>query len=77
MSRLSAGGLSTNDQMEQWAKLIRHRQNLVEEKDKMFSKFSTALQGAEAMYHDLQEDVEVLKSNSSEVWERLKIDEQK
>ena len=60
---------------------MKHRQNLVEEKvDKIFkgmSKFSTALQGAEAMFQTLQEDVDVLKSASSEVWERLKTDEQR
>ena len=36
---------------------------------------SIALQGAESVYEDLQGDVEALKSNSTEVWERLKIDE--
>ena len=36
---------------------------------------SIALQGAESVYEDLQGDVEALKTNSDEVWERLKIDE--
>ena len=36
---------------------------------------SIALQGAESVYQDLQGDIEALKSNSAEVWERLKIDE--
>jgi len=73
ISRLSAGGLSANDQTEQWARLMKHWQNVVEEKvDSLFkgmSKISTAIQGAEALYRDLQDDVECLKSNSSEVWE--------
>ena len=36
---------------------------------------SIALQGAESVYEDLQGDIEVLKSNSTEVWQRLKTDE--
>ena len=60
---------------------MKYQQNLVEEKvDKMFkgmSTFSTTLQGAEVMFQNLQEEIDVLKSNSSEVWERLKMDEQR
>ena len=36
---------------------------------------SIALQGAESVYEDLQGDIESLKTNSDEVWERLKSDE--
>lgn len=54
ISRLSAGGLSADDQTEHWAKLIREHQNIVEEKiDNLFkgmSKMSTTMQVAEAMY---------------------------
>jgi hypothetical protein len=54
ISRLSAGGLSAHDQTEHWAKLMRQRQNIVEERiDNLFkgmSKMSTTMQGAEAMY---------------------------
>lgn len=44
---------------------------------KGMSTFSTTLQGAEVMFQNLQEEIDVLKSNSSEVWERLKMDEQR
>lgn len=54
ISRLSAGGLSADDQTEHWAKLMRQRQNIVEERiDNLFkgmSKMSTTMQVAEAMY---------------------------
>jgi len=53
----------------------------VEEKvDKMsegMNTFSTALQEAKVILHTLQEDIDILKPNSSKVWERLKIDEQR
>ena len=38
---------------------------------------SITMQGAESFYKELQGDVEALKSNSSEVWERLKTDERR
>lgn len=44
---------------------------------KGMSTFSTTLQGAEVLFQNLQEEIDVLKSNSSEVWERLKMDEQR
>ena len=53
ISRLSVEGLGNNDQAEQWFKLMKHRQNLVEEKvNKMFegmNTFSTALQEAKVI----------------------------
>ena len=36
---------------------------------------SITLQGAESFYEDLQGDIKALKSNSSEVWQRLRTDE--
>ncbi len=81
ISRLSIEGFGNNDQAEQWFKLMKHRQNLVEEKvDKMsegMSTFSMAIQEAKVILHTLQEDIDILKPNSSKVWERLKIDEQR
>jgi len=81
ISRLSVEDCGSDDRMEQWSKLMKHRQTIVEEKiNKMYegmNKFSTALHGAEAMFQDLREDVDVLKSNTSEVWEKLKMDEQR
>ena len=35
------------------------------------------MQGAESFYKELQGDIEALKSNSSEVWHRLKTDERR
>ena len=66
---------------EQWMKLMKVRQNLVEEKLERFQRgfrtIVTTVQGAESMYKTLQGDIEDLKSNSSEVWQRLKTDEQR
>jgi len=62
VSRLSAGSLNADSQMDQWTKLMRQRQNMTEEKVdsllKGMNKLSTAVQGAEAMYQDLQEKVQ-------------------
>ena len=81
ISRLSVEDCGSDDRGEQWSKLMKHRQTLMEEKmNKMYegmNKFSTALHGAEAMFQELREDVDVLKSNTSEVWEKLKMDEQR
>ena len=81
VSRLSVEGCKSNDQIEQWSKLMKHRQNLVEEKvNKMYegmNKFFIALYGTEAMFQDLEKDIDILKPKSSELWERLKIDEQR
>ena len=38
---------------------------------------TTTVQGAESMYRALQGDVEDLKFNSDEVWQRLMSDEQR
>ena len=66
---------------DQWMKMMKIRQNLVEEKLERFQRgfrtIVTTVQGAESMYRTLQEDVEDLKSNSSEIWQRLKSDEQR
>ena len=64
---------------ESWMTNLKIRQDIYEEQlerlqDNMIS-MSVALQNVEASYRELQEDVESLKSNSSEVWQRLKTDE--
>ena len=51
------------------AQLRRMQENLV--------TMSITMQGAESFYKELQEDIEVLKSNSDEVWSRLKTDERR
>ena len=38
---------------------------------------SIAMQGAESFYRELEGDIEALKSNNSEVWNRLKTDERR
>ena len=38
---------------------------------------NVTMQGAESMYKELQGSVEDLKSNSSEVWQRLETDERR
>ena len=47
ISRLSVEGFRNDDQVEQWSKLMKHKQSLVEEKvNNMYegmNKFSTAL----------------------------------
>ena len=76
ISRLSEEDRRSDDKMEQWSRLMKHEEKV----NKMYegmNKFSTALHGAEAMFQDLREDVDVLKSNTSEVWEKLKMDEQR
>ena len=81
ISRISEEDRGSDDRGDQQSKMMMHRQTLVEEKiNKMYegmNKFSTALHGAEAMFQELREDVDVLKSNTSEVWEKLKTDEQR
>ena len=51
------------------AQLRRMQENLV--------TMSITMQGAESFYKELQEDIEVLKSNSDDVWSRLKTDERR
>ena len=62
-----------------WVHAMRSRQQNYETQLNGFQKnlvtMSIVLQGAESVYEDLQGDVESLKTNSEEVWERLKIDE--
>jgi hypothetical protein len=59
---------------EYWMKLMKLRQNRVEEKLERFQKgidtLTTTVQGAESMYRALQGEVEDLKSNSDEVWQK-------
>ena len=66
---------------EYWMKLMKFRQNRVEETLERFQKWmdtlTTTVQGAESMYRALQGDVEDLKFNSDEVWQRLMSDEQR
>ena len=79
ISRLSAGSLNADSQMDQWAKLMKQNQSIDEEKvDNLFkgmSKLSTTVQGVEAMYQELQDRVGVLESSNSKVWELLDIDQ--
>ena len=60
---------------EYWMKLMKFRQNRIIEKLERFQKemdtLTTTVQGAESMYKALMGDVEDLKSNSDEVWQRL------
>lgn len=64
---------------EYWMKLMKFRQKLVERKVDKVSKgigtLTTMMQGAELMYKALQGDKEDLKSNSSEVCQRLKTEQ--
>ena len=68
-------------QKDQWPNLMKQRQNIVEEKVnnlvKGMSRLSTTVQGAEAMYQDLQERIGILESSNSRVWERLDMDDQR
>ena len=52
----------------------RYEEQLERLQDNVVS-MNITMQSAEASYRELQEDVESLKSNSSEVWHRLKTDE--
>ena len=62
-----------------WMHAMKIRQKNYEEQLSRFQKnlvtMSIAVQGAELVYEDLQGDIEVLKSNSTEVWQRLRTDE--
>ena len=68
-----------SNHMDAWMHAMKSRQQNYETQLNGFQKnlvtMSIALQGAESVYEDLQGDVESLKTNSYEVWERLKIDE--
>ena len=60
---------------------MKARQNSVKEQlGKLQDSVMTltiTMQGAESLYRDLQETIEDLKSNSSEVWQRLATDERR
>ena len=81
ISRFSARDLSTDGQAESGAGLRRQNQDSLEEKInnliRGMSKFSTTMQGTEAMYQDLQERVRVLEASNSKVWDRLDADDQR
>jgi len=81
ISRFSARGLSTDGQAESGTGLRRQNQNSLEEKInnliKGMSKFSTTMQGTEAMYQELQERVRVLEASNSKVWDRLDAGDQR
>ena len=81
ISRLSAGSLNADSQTDQWTKLMRQCQSITEENVdnllKGMSKLSTTVQGAEAMYQELQEKVGILESSNSKAWERLEMDSQR
>ena len=61
-----------------WMAAMRSRQNNYKEQFKRLQDnlvtLNITMQGAESFYKELQGDVEALKSNSSEVWQRLKTD---
>ena len=65
--------------MDAWMHAMKSRQQNYKRQLNGFQKnlvtMSIALQGAESVYEDLQGDIESLKTNSEEVWERLKSDE--
>ena len=73
ISRLSADGLNADNQKDQWAKLMKQCQSIVEEKVKNLvkgmSRLSTTVQGAEAMYLELQEKIGILETSNSKIWE--------
>ena len=79
ISRLSADGLNADNQKDQWAKLMKQRQSIVEEKVnnlvKGMSRLSTTVQGAEAMYLELQEKIGILETSNSKIWERLDLND--
>ena len=64
---------------ESWMSAMKFRQDKYEEQlEKLQDNVGTlsiTMQSAESSYRELQEDVEKLKSNNSEVWQRLKTDE--
>ena len=64
-----------------WMAAMKARQNSVKEQlGKLQDSVMTltiTMQGAESLYRDLQETIEDLKSNSSEVWQRLATDERR
>ena len=64
-----------------WMAAMKARQNSFEEQlgrlqDSVMT-LNITMQGAEALYRELQENIEDLKSNSSEVWQRLAMDERR
>ena len=79
ISRLSADGLNADNQKDQWAKLMKQCQSIVEEKVKNLvkgmSRLSTTVQGAEAMYLELQEKIGILETSNSKIWERLDLND--
>ena len=64
-----------------WMCAMKSRQGNYEEQLKRMQNnlvtMSITMQGAESFYKELQGDIEALKSNSSEVWNRLKADERR
>ena len=60
---------------------MKQRQSIVEEKVnnliKGMSRLSTTVQGAEAMYLELQDKIGILETSNSKVWERLDLEDQK
>ena len=81
ISRLSAEGLNADNQKDQWARLLKQRQNIVEEKvNNIVSgmrKLSTTVHGAEAMYLELQDKIGILENSNSKIWERLDLEDQR
>ena len=81
ISRLSADGLNADNQKDQWAKLMKQRQSIVEEEvsnliNKM-RKLTTTVHGAEAMYLELQDKIGILETSNSKIWERLDLEDQR
>ena len=64
-----------------WMCAMKSRQGNYEEQLKRLQDnlvtLSITMQGAESFYRELQGDIEALKSNSSEVWQRLRTDERR
>ena len=64
-----------------WMAAMKARQNNYEEKLRRLQDsvvtLNITMKGAESLYKELQENIEDLKSNSSEVWQRLGMDERR
>ena len=69
------------DNPDQDMRLMKSRQIRMEEKLERFQEgldtIMTTVQGADSMYRLLQENIEDLKSNCDEVWQRLMSDEKR
>ena len=62
---------------ESWMRGVKSRQHAVEEKVDGLMKLVQKLQDRDYLLKGIQEDLDALKSNTNNVWERLKTDEQR